>query len=85
MDVTDPEPCKNGHERTEDNVYIKANGNTQCHACNRVQNNNRRGWEWSCQACGRRAEQGEVLCDPCGHVPANDMGASGGESHLGQD
>lgn len=66
-DVVHPKPCANGHARTERNVYITpTTGKSQCGACRRTTNNTRNGWEWSCQACGCRADQGEVLCRTCG-------------------
>lgn len=73
MDVERPKTCMRGHQRTEGNVYTPSNGRPQCGACKRVNANTRRGWEWSCQACGRAASQGEVLCKACGPTPANDM------------
>ena len=71
-DVEHPKPCKAGHERTEDNVYIPKSGAPQCYACKRTHRNLERGWQWSCQACGRSADQGEVLCRGCGQTPVND-------------
>ena len=64
-DVEHPKPCANGHAHIEGNIYVARNGNSQCSACTRTATNIKRGWEWSCQACGRRADQGEVLCRTC--------------------
>lgn len=76
MDVEHPKPCKVGHERTEDNVYIPKSGKPQCGACKRMHANFQKGWAWACQICGRRADQGEVLCGRCGQTPANNTGVT---------
>ena len=69
-DVEHPKPCSKGHEKTERNVYIPpTTGQPQCGACKRTSRNTQAGWEWSCQACGCRADQGEVLCRTCGQTP----------------
>lgn len=65
-DVENPKPCSRGHERTEDNVYLPASGKPQCGACKRMHRTLESGWQWACQLCGRRADQGEDLCRACG-------------------
>lgn len=67
-DVENPKPCIAGHQRTEDNIYERPGRPPQCAACIRMKKNIARGWEWACQGCGRRADQGEVLCAACGQV-----------------
>lgn len=74
MDVEHPKPCGRGHQRTEDNVYVPSSGKPQCGACKRIKANSSRGWEWSCQACGRAAKKGDVLCGACGPSAANEKG-----------
>ena len=67
------ETCgKGGHPWTPDNI-IDSKWGARCRACHRRQQNVSRGWEWVCQVCGRRADQGEPLCRGCGQTPANDM------------
>lgn len=67
------ETCgKGGHPWTPDNI-IDSKWGARCRACHRRQQNVSRGWEWVCQVCGRRADQGEVLCRTCGQTPVNDM------------